>query len=162
MRSIEKLDHGRVVIYQDWIAEDVFSEVQADLGTQSSRKRLYLVRNPNTPESFKKLNRFIGLRLCIGATAMIGKQYRYDDKHTSRAYKMHIDPPEWHTQDLLTLTTNGEAEMLFANQAGNEQTVNLSPNTLVRMQPDVMHAVTPPLTDEPRHMLFLGQSSLLR
>lgn len=162
MSFIEKLDHNRVVVYQDWVAEEIFSEVRADIDAQRSRKRLYLLSSPSTPESFNKLNRFIGVRLCIGATAIVGKHYKSEDKHTSGAYELHVDPQEWHTQDLLTLTTTGEADMLFVDQSGNEQTIHLGPNILVRMQPDVVHAVTPPLSYEPRHMLFLGRSALQR
>lgn len=162
MGTIEKFDHEKVIVYRNWVPEELFSQVRTALNQQTIRKRFYLLRNPETPVAFQDLNYYIGLRLGIGATALIGKRYDRDQKHISRAYDMHLDPSEWRGQDLVTLTTDGEADMLFVDSAGEDRGIDLQPNTIVRMNPEVMHAVSPPRTDVPRMALFLGRSTLLR
>lgn len=162
MPKLEKYDHGRVVAYREWIPDSLFKAVSADIERQSNRKRIHLLRSHNTPESYKDLGRIVASRFRLQPNVAISKRYAHADTYVSRAYDIHVDPPEWRTQDLITCSIGGMAVLAFLDQEETVQQLQLEPNTVVRMRPEVRHMVSPPLDENPRHVIFLGKSAVLR
>lgn len=154
----ERFDNDRVVVYRDLVPEDIFSDVTQIVQAQTSRKRVYPLRYRNTPTPLLDLAQFIGGRLSVAPTVAIGKRYEEDERYRSRAYDFHIDPPEWSRHDLITLSLGGTATLTAIDTNDSPFVIKVCPNTLVRMSPDVLHCVSPPQTDEPRHVVFLGNS----
>lgn len=162
MPQTEKYDRGRVVAYRELVPRDVLKAAQTDIDKQSSRKRVHLLRSPQVPESIRNLGRIVAARFSVQPNAAISKRYMHTDTYISRAYNMHIDPPEWHTQDLITCSVGGVAILSLLDQEGAIQQLRLEPNTVVRMHPEVQHMVSPPLDDNARQVIFFGRSTVLR
>src|SRR5262249_8584823 len=83
---------------------------------------------------------------------------RYRAGEPSGAYELHKDPIEFLDNPLLLFTLSGSAEMTLRSGDEEERRAVSAGDLVVITDTSILHKVSPPLTPEPRELLFLGWS----
>ncbi len=152
----ERYAAGRVGVRRDFLPRSMFDDLVALAKRQEVRKRVWPLDMTTTAPQIQQTSNYILERLLVPSNIGIIKRYQPDEVYISRAYNTHTDPPEYGFGKLLTLTLSGAAAMQVVD-AAREESFDVTANTLVVMDPDVEHSVTPPLNNEERLVLFLGR-----
>lgn len=150
-------------VLTDFFPELLLSALSDQVGKSPQRKQEFTLRDENTvPECVSEAAAYASQRLELAFNVAILKWYRVDDEYESKAYDAHRDPDNLTSIPVFLGTLKGEANLIYWTPENQEVSVRCVENTVVLLEPRLLHRVTPPLsTDGERFFLFLGLDTSL-
>lgn len=144
-------------ILAEFFPTELLDRLVEDIRSSSIRRRELSFTNDPIPECLQDAAIFASERTKHRFNMAIMKWYRVTDEYESLSYISHLDPPELRSIPLVLCTLTGEADLIYWDADGQERVIRCLPNTVVLLDSELEHKVTPPIDPEgERFFLFLG------
>jgi hypothetical protein len=154
----EQLDIPEAYIQMRQLPSGLYAGVLgvAQMVDPGEHERTYELHTSTTPNPIQMLASIMITRFNQPLNTAVVTQYSPGAASSSAAYEPHVDPRRYGGK-IMTVSLSGHAK-LYTRRSGETAAdfYRLDPGTALAMSARVLHWVSPPSTDETRHMIFFG------